>query len=86
MFIYEKEIKKLVDQLFIDRDRLSSSGLKIYNRLRKKLNLETTEEIDNNLQLLSKKFSHKKIKQMLDNKESDQFFIELEKVRKEERK
>ena len=37
MFIYEKEIKKLVDQLFIDRDRLSSSGLKIYNKLRKKL-------------------------------------------------
>ena len=86
MFIYEKEIKNLVDLLFIDRDRLSSSGLRIYNKLRKKLNLKTTEEIDNDLQLLSKKFSRKKIKQMLINKESNEFFIELEKVRKEERK
>ena len=75
------EIRALINDLFIDRDRFSTSGLEIYNKIRKKLNLETTKEIDNNLELLDKKFGSKKVKQMLEDKTSNQFEIELIKMK-----
>tara|TARA_R110002049_G_scaffold291571_1_gene475552 strand:+ start:302 stop:544 length:243 start_codon:yes stop_codon:yes gene_type:complete len=75
------EVIKLINDLIIDRDRLSTNGLKIYDELRKKVNLETTDEIDNNLKLMSKKFGSNIIKQMLINKASDEFEIELNKMK-----
>tara|TARA_R100001594_G_scaffold109341_1_gene144086 strand:+ start:267 stop:512 length:246 start_codon:yes stop_codon:yes gene_type:complete len=75
------KVIQLINDLIIDRDRLSTNGLKIYNELRSKVNLETTDEIDNNLKLMSKKFGLNKVKQMLINKASDKFEIELNKLK-----
>ena len=75
------KVIQLINDLMIDRDRLSSSGLKIYNELRSKVNLETTDEIDNNFKLMSKKFGLNKVKQMLVNTTSNEFEIELNKLK-----
>jgi len=76
-----KKVIQLINDLMIDRDRLSSSGLEIYNELRCKVNLETTDQIDNNITLMSKKFGLKKVKQMLDNTASNEFETELNKLK-----
>tara|TARA_R100001086_G_C11683114_1_gene216351 strand:+ start:81 stop:323 length:243 start_codon:yes stop_codon:yes gene_type:complete len=75
------KVIQLINDLMIDRDRLSSSGLEIYNELRSKVNLETTDEIDNNITLMSKKFGLNKVKEMLVNTTSNEFEIELNKLK-----